>query len=199
MELAQRIARLERRNRQLVLAMGVMIMVSAFVVWSQKAGAQAGGEDSKTGVSDRLILKGKNGRVAATLWATETGSSLTLNDSFGKPRLVLSVGDEGPLLMMLDQNQTGQNRGIRLAMGSNPKSGPSLSLFGDDPKVPLAAVRTKPSSGEKSASGMLVVTNESDTQVTFPRPMTANKETPPNTTAPANPDQPQVGGAERGG
>lgn len=177
MDLQDRVAQLERRNRNLTVLFALLALATPVGLMLPRLGAA---DDSKgaTEVNDRLVLRNPNGTIAATLVATATGGNLSLCDAVGKPRMVFAIGKEGPNLVFLDSQQTSATKGVRVALSSTDKNGSSLSLFGDD-KIPLASIRAKPAAGSTPANGSIVAVNDENRPVTFPRSSKVDAEDHP--------------------
>jgi hypothetical protein len=167
-ELQARLLRLERRNRQLGALLGAALLAAPAFWMTQSVRADDKAAAVPLVAGEQILLKNANGAKAATLWATPDGSNLSLCDANGQPRLVLAVGRDGPALLLLD-GAGSAGSGIKLALSANPKSGPSLLLFGEEKGAPLAALRAKPSSKDGKAQGQLLVTNGDKQQIAFPR------------------------------
>ncbi|HVJ82618.1 MAG TPA: hypothetical protein VNC50_16230 [Planctomycetia bacterium] len=167
-DLQARLLRLERRNRQLGALLGVAFLAAPAFWMTQSVKADDKSDAVPIVAGEQILLKNASGAKAATLWSTPEGSNLSLCDAAGQPRLVLTVGKEGPALLLLD-GAGSAGSGVKLALSANPKSGPSLLLFGDEKGAPLAALRAKPGSKEAAAQGQLLVTNGDKQQVAFPR------------------------------
>jgi hypothetical protein len=173
MDLDARIARLERRNRVLTLVALTAALAAPLGLLLPRLAATEETKGSAIDVAERLVLLSATGSVAATLVSTPAGANLTLMDGVGRPRMVFAVGKDGPNLVFLDGNQAGANKGVRLALSANTKSGPSVALFGDDGAAPLATVRTKAQAGS-TTSGVFVAVNDENRPVAFPK-STANE------------------------
>src|SRR5688572_27436038 len=130
MDLDARIVRLERRNRVLTLVALTAALAAPLGLFLPRLAPTEEPKGSAIDVAERLVLRSATGAVAATLVSTPSGANLTLCDGVGRPRMVFAVGKDGPNLVFLDGNQAGANKGVRLALTSNTKSGPSIALFG---------------------------------------------------------------------
>jgi len=168
MDLEARFARLERRNRILTCVALLAAMAAPLGYLAPRMGAAEDAKASAVDVAEKLVLRSASGAVAAALVSTPSGSNLTLCDATGKPRMVFAVGSEGPNLVFLDANQASTNKGVKLALSANSKSGPSVALYGDE-TTPLASLRTKPGTGAAAPSGLFVAVNEENRPVAFPR------------------------------
>ena len=182
MDLDARIARLERRNRVLTCVAVLAAMAAPIGYLSPRLGAADDSKGTGADIAERLVLRSASGAVAATLVAAPSGANLSLCDATGKPRIVFAVGKDGPSLVFLDANQSSANKGVRVAISANPKSGPSVALFGDDAATPLASVRTKSAAGSTTASGVFVAVNDENLPVAFPRGTKADAEPKPAAT-----------------
>jgi len=178
MDLNARIIRLERRNRLLIGVVTLFAVLTPVGVLLPRMRAADESKGTAVDVAERLVLRNANGGLAATLVATPNGGSLSLCDANGKPRMVFAVGKEGPNLGFLDANQSGDNKGVRLALSTSDKTGPSVSLFGASGALPLASARTKPAAGSTPASGAFVAVNEEGRPVAFPRTVKPESDEP---------------------
>ena len=178
MDLNARIIRLERRNRVLIGLVALFAVMTPLGVVLPRLRAADEPKGTAVDVAERLVLRNANGGLAATLVATQTGGSLSLCDANGKPRMVFAVGKDGPNLVFLDANQSGDNKGVRLALSTSDKTGPSVSLFGATGALPLASARTKAAAGSTPASGAFVAVNEEGRPVAFPRSVKADSDEP---------------------
>ncbi len=164
MELQHRLARLERAqrlNRRLLAARAAAPLAWALLP-ARAADAPAAAADAAQAVGVRNTA----GTLVAAVRATADGSSLTLCDAAGKPKLLLAVTADGPALYMLDGNESAANKGVRLAMSVSEKSGPSVGLFNATNTQPAASMRLK-SDGQM---GQFVATDGNEQRFAFPRP-----------------------------
>jgi hypothetical protein len=140
----ERLEKLERRNRLLLI--GLVLAVAVFVL-----GALADEKTFNIIRANRFILEGENGKLRAVLEVDKSGStSLSMRDENEKirtilsvskdelglylynenekPRTILSMSKNEPGLMLLDEN------GKERAMLSIKNNSPGLSMFDADGK-----------------------------------------------------------------
>lgn len=127
-ELARRVARLERANRTLGLVAGAA-MLAALAAWSMGAVRAAAYEI----VTSRLVLTDAAGGTRAILSVADGfGPSLVIYGENGKAGAALAMPPEGPTLALYDQN--GQ---LRLRLAAIEATGPSL-VMNDSRRRPRA-------------------------------------------------------------
>ena len=97
MTMEERVDRLERRNRQLLVAVVAMVGVGvlALFVAGRMATAQAGVETVDELRTKKLVIVDDDGQGRAALVVSEDGPGLFLLDVKGKPRVALTVGEDG--------------------------------------------------------------------------------------------------------
>ena len=134
--LAERIGRLERRNRRLMLAL-VLVPLAALGV-----GAQSEIRDLsvKRLTAERIVVTDES-KSSIVMQADKNGAYLMMNAPDGKPRIRLNTVqfDDGPGIMMTDGN--GRDR---IAIRLSNKDGPSVRIFhvNDIPIVSMIQGRT---------------------------------------------------------
>lgn len=117
--LRRRLERLERTNRRIALAAGLLVLAGV-AAWSTGA-VRAAGEEIAT---SKLSLVDKAGGTRAILSVVEGfGPSLVIYGENGKAGAALAFPAEGPTLAMYDRN--GQ---LRLRLATIEGTGPSLVL-----------------------------------------------------------------------
>jgi hypothetical protein len=127
-ELARRVARLERANLTLALVAGIAA-VAALAAWSTGAVRAAAYEI----VTSRLVLTDAAGGTRAILSVADGfGPSLVIYGENGKAGAALAMPPEGPTLALYDQN--GQ---LRLRLAAIEATGPSL-VMNDSRRRPRA-------------------------------------------------------------
>ena len=162
MEIHERLARLERGERRYRWLL-VAAVAAAPMAWTLKPAAAAAAVEADT--VPAVAVRNPTGTVVATMRATDDGSSLTLCDATGKPRMLFAVSKSGPGIFLLDGKPDGVNRGVRLALSVNEKSGPSVALFNGSAAKPAASVKLK----ADGTMGTFIATDGGEQQFAFPK------------------------------
>lgn len=136
--LQRRVAGLERTNRAMAAAAGLLAL-GGLALWSTGSLKAASGEVA----TSRLVLTDQAGGTRAVLSVVEGfGPSLVIYGDNGKAGAALAFPPEGPTLAMYDRN--GQ---LRLRMAATEGTGPSLVLNDAKrrPRVQLSVIGETPS------------------------------------------------------
>ncbi len=138
----ERLARLERKNRRLTLALVLMGVAATLVV---TVGMERNEAVSEVVKARNFLLVDENGKTRAALEMIGDESSLVLSDKSGKERATLKVdNDFGPDLRMLDEN------GKTLAMLVVVKGDPFLDLSDENGRARAKlVVSSEPGSGPR--------------------------------------------------
>ena len=125
MTMEERVDRLERRNRQLLVAIAAMVGVGVLAVFvaGRMATAQASVETVEEVRTKKLVVVDDLGKVRAALAVTGDGPALLLLDTKSKPRATLSVFKDAPGFILRDAN--GEARAMLAVIGD----GPGLVLY----------------------------------------------------------------------
>lgn len=128
-----RVARLERKLRELQLACGALTVLLILFVLAFMGGNTGGSAQRTFKVleAERLILRDAKGAVAGTLAVTDRGPALQLFDSKGKLRINTAIFDGNPNITLGDENEVGR------AILALVPTGPGLMLY-DDSYAPRA-------------------------------------------------------------
>ncbi len=135
--LQRRVAGLERTNRAMAAAAGLLAL-AGLALWSTGSLKAASGEVA----TSRLVLTDQAGGTRAVLSVVEGfGPSLVIYGDNGKAGAALAFPPEGPTLAMYDRN--GQ---LRLRMAATEGTGPSLVLNDAKrrPRVQLSVIGETP-------------------------------------------------------
>ena len=127
MTVEERVERLERRNRQLVMMFVAVVGVGVLLVFlaSRMATAQAGSVAFEKVRAKELVIVDSLGRLRADLSVADGGGPmLALYDASGMGRVSLSMEDDSPMLALYDASGKG---GIGLLVSG---SSSELSLHG---------------------------------------------------------------------
>jgi hypothetical protein len=119
--LAVRLARLERHNRRLTVALVVVGIGSSIAVF---LGAEP--KPPRVVEAERFVLRDDQGRARATLTMNEKAPELALLSELGKPRLTLSAAAQDATLSIRDQGEavaelkvTPEGPGLKLVSGKS--------------------------------------------------------------------------------
>lgn len=125
--LEYQLGRVHRQNRTLMLCLLLVPLLAAL------AGAKAATEmiDAKLVSTQKLVIKGPEGKVAATLEGTSGGGALVLHDARERPRIVVGVSDTAGLIILGSDGQK------RVELGQTKEHGPRLNLQGKDMPRPF--------------------------------------------------------------
>jgi hypothetical protein len=120
--LEREVGREKRRNRWLLVAVGLGLMgvILAWTLANPAATAQAQG--SKVIRADQFLLEDEHGKPRASLFLHSDGPVLALLDENGKPRATLAAAKAGPSLALHDEMSR-----TRVALRLD-KDGPVVSL-----------------------------------------------------------------------
>ena len=123
MSIEQRIERLERRNRQLVVVLGVIVGVGVLAVFvsCEAATDSAGVKALKELHLERLVIVDHMARprIELSAWATADQAFLWMYDTKGIQRASLSVNEYSPVLSMSDAD--GKTRVMFGAFSDGPR------------------------------------------------------------------------------
>jgi hypothetical protein len=100
-QMADRLNKLERRNRQLGLLLVGLTVLGGVVLLSAAEGAKQSSSEA-----DTLILRDGAGKARARLEIGKDGPVLQFLDDHGRPRATLGTSDRAVMLRLF--NQTGQ-------------------------------------------------------------------------------------------
>lgn len=115
-----RLARVERRYRQLVTAVVVLTVAAVTLAWTGQAPAR---EVQEVVRANRFVLEDVEGRTRGVLLITERGPGLVLSNEQGAPRFALNVSDVGAGLVFNDAEGA-----PRVWLLQDDEHGPSLRL-----------------------------------------------------------------------
>lgn len=121
------LARAQRRNRRLTVALG--LVATAAALGGVMGAAQPAGGAAREVRATAFILEDAHGTVRARLSMGEDGPQLVLLDETGTPRAGLGVDKDGPDLTLADEN------GKIRAMLVVTKDGPRLALWDENDKI----------------------------------------------------------------
>ena len=131
---AERLNRLERANRRLAAALGLLGLVAIITV---AVGATR--EEARSLDAERITLRDKAGKVRAEFIADGSGPALTLFDTESRERLRLHAADDGTTTLSLTTPARGQalSRSIKFRTALD---GWSTVLFTDSAKQERLAI-----------------------------------------------------------